>query len=58
MNRPCKCGCKFEDHAKLKEGSRTVQYCLECPKWGDEWCDYYSPIGNLEWLEYLYDKTH
>ena len=57
--RPCKCGCKFEDHKPIlikNQPSLNIQ-CRKCPEWIDEWCYNYRPIGNLEYLEDLYDSS-
>ena len=59
--RPCECGCRFEDHEKAiirtLLGKGTIWYCTICDNLST-FCYNYRPIGNLEWLEYLYDKTH
>lgn len=59
MNRPCECGCKFEDHAEtiINDQKSLTLYCRKCPEWIDEWCYNYRPCGNLKYLEWLYDKT-
>lgn len=57
--RPCICGCTFDDHAKIefKDGKATIYYCRECPSQDTKrWCYSYTPIGNLEYMEWLYEQ--
>ena len=55
-DRPCICGCPFEDHAcqKFTDNKPDMYYCRVClGKAGKPtfWCIEYIPIGNLKWLE-------
>lgn len=51
-NRPCECGCSFNDHANLSMDSLKTLYCKNCDK-HDSWCYSYREIKNLEYLEWL-----
>lgn len=58
MQRPCECGCEFEDHIKLPFGYKDPNvtsslYCEKCGKTGTLWCYNYRPCKNLEYLEWL-----
>lgn len=53
MKRPCKCGHEYKKHIWVND---LTLYCDICPlTYG--WCYNYTPIGNLEYLEYLYEHT-
>jgi hypothetical protein len=51
--RPCICGCSFDDHAKLsfKGSKEDVYYCREHVHKPGFWCTTYTPVDNLKWLE-------
>jgi hypothetical protein len=53
-DRPCVCGCSFEDHAKLsfKDPKPAIYYCSNCGSKPPSWCYNFTPIGNLEYLEW------
>jgi hypothetical protein len=53
-NRPCECGCSFEEHKAivLESGLICSLYCMNCDK-HQEWCYNYRPIKNIEYLEWL-----
>lgn len=53
-DRPCVCGCMFEDHAELKfEGNKeSVYYCRIHTVKPGFFCISYTPIDNLKFLEW------
>ena len=59
MNRPCECGCRFEEHEQIQidtlKDKVTTLYCKNCDK-HNMWCYFYRPCGNLKYLEYLYEQ--
>ena len=52
-DRPCICGCPFEDHAELKfkDPKQTMYYCREHVGRPGSLCITYTPLDNLKWLE-------
>ena len=57
--RPCVCDHMYDDHVKQEfiERGNAILYCRECPRSGSVlWCYNYQPIGNLEYMEWLYDQ--
>ena len=59
IERPCICGCSFEDHAELRFKDRpSVYYCRKHVMKPGFWCVTYTPIDNLRWLEYLNEQKN
>jgi hypothetical protein len=61
INRPCRCGCSYDDHAHIffreSSGKYPILYCRKCSEDASGlWCYNYAPIGNLDYLQWLYDQ--
>ena len=54
-DRPCVCGCSFDDHAELrfKDSKLPVYYCRKHVGEPGFWCVSYTPIDNLKYLELM-----
>lgn len=54
-NIPCICGCFSKDHVAAGK-EPTIYYCRNCGQKPPFWCYNYTPISNLEYLEWLLSK--
>lgn len=56
-DRPCICGCPFEDHAVIHYKNKPpTYYCRTHVSKPGFWCITYTPIGNLKYLELMSQK--
>jgi len=55
IKRPCICGCIFANHAEIKfrDNKPSIFYCQDCTQKPPFWCYNYTPLSNLEYLEWL-----
>lgn len=56
MERPCICGCMFKDHVKQEFNRASPSVIHYCRNQSHAWCYTYTPLGNLAYLKWLYDK--
>lgn len=57
-DRPCICGCSFQDHAEIKfKGAKpSMFYCRTHTSRPGFWCISYTPLSNLQYLELMSKK--
>lgn len=55
---PCNCYHSAEDHINLNDGEMPFFSWCRYSEIGQCPCDYFSPMTNLQYLEYKYDQKY